>query len=59
MLRGDCRLKLDSGAVAAEVIDGEAIMINLANATYYSIAGVGAFIWELLVERCSLDEIAS
>lgn len=34
--------------VAAKVIDGEAIIINLANGVYYSMDKVGAQVWDLL-----------
>lgn len=38
--------KPDPTAVAAKVIDGEAIIMNLTNGAYYSMDGVGALIWE-------------
>jgi len=34
--------------VAAKVIDGEAIIINLANGIYYSLDKAGGMIWEML-----------
>ena len=43
--------------VAAEVIDGEAIIINLATGVYYSMDGVGGSIWQLIEGRCRLDQI--
>lgn len=43
--------------VAGKVIDGEAIIINLSNGTYYSMDGGGALLWELLQERRSVGEI--
>ena len=44
--------------VAAKVIDGEAIMINLNTGVYYSLDKVGGSIWELLERGHSLGEIA-
>jgi hypothetical protein len=44
--------------VAAKVIDGEAIIINLANGVYYSMDKAGALIWELLENGQPLDQIA-
>jgi hypothetical protein len=38
-------LKPNLAAVAAKVIDGEAIIMNLTNGAYYSMAGVGGLIW--------------
>jgi len=38
--------KPDPTAVAAKVIDGEAIIMNLTNGAYYSTDGVGGLIWE-------------
>jgi len=43
--------------VAAKVIDGEAIIINLANGVYYSMDKVGAFVWDLLQARYTLEEV--
>ena len=34
--------------VAAKVVQGEAIIINLASGVYYSMTGVGAAAWGLL-----------
>jgi hypothetical protein len=40
------RLIPNTQEVAAKVIDGEAILINLSNGIYYSLDGVGACVWE-------------
>src|SRR5690349_15712632 len=45
--------------VAAKVIDGEAIIINLANGIYYSMDKGGALIWELLAAGHSLEEVTA
>ena len=42
--------------VNAEIIDGEAIIINLATGVYYSLENIGAYIWELLAEGHSLEQ---
>jgi hypothetical protein len=44
--------------IAARVLDGEAIMINLAKGIYYSLDGAGGRIWELLEEGRSAAEMA-
>jgi hypothetical protein len=42
--------------IAAKVIDGEAIIINLANGVYYSLDKAGGMIWEMLEAGHSLAE---
>jgi hypothetical protein len=43
--------------VAAKVMDGEAILINLATGAYYSIGATGGFIWSLIERRLSIQDI--
>jgi coenzyme PQQ synthesis protein D (PqqD) len=45
--------------VAGEVIDGEAIIINLATGVYYSMDRVGGLIWGLIEARHSLLDIVT
>ena len=45
--------------VAAKIIDGEAILINLATGVYYSMDKVGALIWELITAKHSLEQIVA
>lgn len=58
MFTANERFRTREDEVAAKVIDGEAIIINLANGTYYSMDKGGAFVWELLQQRRSVGEIA-
>lgn len=58
MLDKNSRLQPNAEEVAAKVIDGEAIIINLSDGTYYSMDGVGGFIWENLEAERSLDDVA-
>jgi hypothetical protein len=51
------RLRPRDEEIAAKVIDGEAIIINLANGIYYSMDKVGGLIWDLLQVGYSLEEI--
>jgi Coenzyme PQQ synthesis protein D (PqqD) len=53
------RLGTRRGEVAAKVIDGEAILINLATGMYYSMGKVGGRIWSLIEEGCSTEDIAA
>ena len=57
MLTLDQRLRPRQEEVAAKVIDGEAIIINLANGVYYSMDKVGALIWEMIESKHSLAEM--
>ncbi len=45
--------------VAAEVVDGEAIIINLASGAYYSLNHAATVIWEALAAPRTIDEIAA
>jgi hypothetical protein len=54
----DTRLGPNTADVAAKVIDGEAIIMNLSNGLYFSMDAVGSAIWEMVEAQCSLDEMA-
>jgi hypothetical protein len=43
--------------VASKVIDGEAIIINLANGVYYSMDKIGAVVWDLLHAGYTLEKV--
>lgn len=57
MLDLDTRVRPNKEAVAAKVLDGEAIMINLAKGTYYSLDEVGTLVWELIEREHTLGHI--
>src|SRR5712671_4152802 len=57
MLVPETRLTLAGAEVAAKVIDGEAIIMNLANGTYYSMDGAGAVLWEWIVGGHTIQEL--
>jgi hypothetical protein len=59
MLDPQSRLCPNREEVAAKVMDGEAIMINLSNGTYYSMDGVGGLIWDLIAREHTLGDIVS
>lgn len=44
--------------VAGKVIDGEAILIDVATGAYHSLDGAGALVWELIESGCALEQIA-
>jgi len=44
--------------VAAKIMEGEAILINLLTGMYYSMSDSGAFVWALVEQGASIDDIA-
>lgn len=57
MLTVGGQLVPNSAEVAASVVDGEAIIINLSNGMYYSLDRVGGFVWELITARRTVGQI--
>jgi hypothetical protein len=53
----DNRLRANDAECAAKVLDGEAVIINLINGTYYSLDRAGAVVWELAAAGHTVDEI--
>src|SRR5437870_4458203 len=51
------RYRVNSEQVVNETIDGEAIMIDLATGSYYSLDRVGGDIWSVLEQGATADEI--
>ena len=52
-------LKANEQEVAAKVMDGEAILINLGTGAYYSAPSTGGFIWSLVEQRHSIGSIVA
>lgn len=50
-------LRANSPDVVAEVIDGEAVLINFDTGSYYSLDGAGAAIWQILAEGASAEGV--
>ncbi|HKN95311.1 MAG TPA: PqqD family protein [Thermoleophilaceae bacterium] len=53
----DGHFRIDPRKVVHETIDGETIVIHLETGTYYSLAGCGPEIWELLADGKSAGEV--
>jgi len=51
------RMQPNKEEVAAKVMDGEAILINLSNGVYYSMGKAGAMVWELVEQNYSVEEM--
>jgi hypothetical protein len=43
--------------IVADVVEGEAVIINIATGIYYSTAGIGGWIWDHVSAGASLDAI--
>ena len=56
---GESRFRINEREVTAKVIDGEAIIINLAKGLYYSLDKTGAEAWVLIGSGHSLDECSA
>ena len=48
---------IDTANIMHEVIDGEAVVVNLENGAYYSLDGVGADLWVQLADGSSLEAL--
>ena len=59
MVELESRLRRKTEEVVAKVLDGEAIIINLATGVYYSLDNAGAAIWERVESGWRMDEIAA
>ena len=59
MLGLHSRLRRNEEEVAAKVMDGEAIIINLSSGCYYSMERTGGAIWEMVEAGYSLDEMVA
>ncbi len=53
------RYRINQPAVIAEVIDGEAIIVNLDSGAYYSLRDSGCAIWNLLAQGYTPDEVVT
>lgn len=53
------RYRVNTDEIAAKVVDGEAILINLSNGIYYSLGGTGALVWALVERGHSGEEICA
>lgn len=58
MTQTTCRFRINEKLVTSKVIDGEAIIINLASGMYYSLDKTGAVAWLLIGSGHSLEETA-
>ena len=50
---------IDAANIMHEVIDGEVVVVNLENGTYYSLDGVGADLWVRLADGSTLEALVA
>ncbi len=53
----DTHFRINQPSVIGEVIDGEAIIVNLDSGTYYSLRDTGSAVWRLIEQGVSLLQI--
>ena len=53
----DCTYEVCSPSVVGEVIDGEAIIMDLSSGAYYSTEGVGSAIWKAIEDGASHGQL--
>lgn len=51
------RFQPNGADIAAKIVDGEAIILNIASGLYFSMGEVGAFVWERIEAGCSSGEL--
>ena len=56
-MSADDRFRINSPNVIHEVIDDEAVVVDMKNGTYYSLEGAGADIWSLLERGDSVGQV--
>lgn len=50
---------IDAANIMHEVIDGEVVVVNLENGTYYSLDGVGTDLWVQLAEGSTIEALVA
>jgi hypothetical protein len=53
------RLAPNAADVAAKIMDGEAILINLTDGMYFSLDAAGGLVWALVEARATLEDMAN
>jgi hypothetical protein len=56
---GSLRLAVPTSRVAADTVEGEAVIVNLDTGAYYTTEGAGCDAWELLASGRTLDEVVA
>jgi hypothetical protein len=57
MIDSNRRFQPKTEEIAASIIDGETIIVNLSNGNYFSTDGTGTEIWSMIEQRRSVAEM--
>lgn len=52
-------LRINAADVINEVMDGEAVVINLATGDYYSLRGSAAYVWSAIDHHLPIEQIVA
>jgi hypothetical protein len=55
----EARFRINQPAVIGQVIEGEAIVVNLDSGAYYSLDRAGADVWNLIEQGATVQDIIS
>jgi len=58
MITAETRLRINDDEIAAEIIDSEAVLINLGTGMYYTLDGTGCEVWAMIERRLTLAEMS-
>lgn len=50
------RIMRDPDIIATDM-DGETVMMSIEQGQYYGLSGIGPFLWDLLVEPMSIEQL--
>ncbi|MBN1318247.1 MAG: PqqD family protein [Anaerolineales bacterium] len=50
-------MRINTPHVIHEIIDGEAVLVNLESGNYYSMDQVGAFVWNMIDRKAQIGQI--
>lgn len=59
MVTAETRLRINDDEIAAEIIDCEAVIINLGTGMYYTLDGTGCEVWAMIERRFTLAEMCA
>ena len=57
MIDSNCRFQPNLSQIAASIIDGETVIVDLSNGNYYSMDGTGTDVWTMIEQRRPLEEM--
>jgi hypothetical protein len=57
MITAETRLRINDDEVAAEIVDAEAVLINLGTGMYYTLTGTGCEVWAMIERRLTLAQM--